>query len=104
MPKNLGKSIRQPNKTWVDKGSQFYNRSMKSWLQDNNMELYAPHNEGKDFVRNSLLEPRKIKPINIWLQFQENMYIVKLDDIVSEYNNTYNSAIKLNLADVRSST
>ena len=22
-----------PNEIWVDKGSQFYNRSMKSWLE-----------------------------------------------------------------------
>ena len=27
--KSLGKSDWNPNKTWVDKGSDFYNRSMK---------------------------------------------------------------------------
>ena len=27
------KSNRKPNKIWVDKGSEFYNRSMKSWLE-----------------------------------------------------------------------
>ena len=30
----------KPNKKWVDKGSEFYNRSMKSWLIDNNTEIY----------------------------------------------------------------
>ena len=29
----------KPNKIWVDKGSEFYNRSMKSWLQGNNIEM-----------------------------------------------------------------
>ena len=29
--KNLKESNRKPNRTWVDKGSEFYNRSMKSW-------------------------------------------------------------------------
>ena len=29
----LKKSNRKPNKIWVDKGSEFYNRSMKSWLE-----------------------------------------------------------------------
>ena len=29
----LSKSNRKPNKIWVDKGSEFYNRSMKSWLE-----------------------------------------------------------------------
>ena len=28
----LKESNRKPNKIWVDKGSEFYNRSMKSWL------------------------------------------------------------------------
>ena len=31
--KNLNESNRKPNKIWVDKGSEFYNRSMKSFLQ-----------------------------------------------------------------------
>ena len=30
--KILDQSNRKPNKTWVDKGSEFYNRSIKSWL------------------------------------------------------------------------
>ena len=35
----------EPNKR--HNGSEFYNRSMKSWLQDNNIEMYSTHNEGK---------------------------------------------------------
>ena len=31
--KRLDESNRKPNKLWVDKGSEFYNRSMKSWLE-----------------------------------------------------------------------
>ena len=34
-------SNRKPNKIWVDKGSQFYKRSMKSFLQENDM--YSTH-------------------------------------------------------------
>ena len=33
----------KPNKIWVNKASEFYNRSMKSWLQDNNIEMYSTH-------------------------------------------------------------
>ena len=33
--KILNDSKEKPNKIWVDKGSEFYNRSMKFWLQDN---------------------------------------------------------------------
>ena len=43
----LNKSNRKPNKIWVDKGSEFYNRPMKSWLENNDIEMYSTHNEGK---------------------------------------------------------
>ena len=35
---------------WVDEGSEFYNKLMKSWLQDNEIEMYSSHNEGKSVV------------------------------------------------------
>ena len=47
---NLDESNRKPNKIWVDKGSEFYNRSMKSWLEKNDIEIYSIHNEGKPVV------------------------------------------------------
>ena len=31
----------------VDKSSEFYNRSMKSWLEKNDIDMYSIHNEGK---------------------------------------------------------
>ena len=31
--KILDEPKRKPNKIWVDNGSEFYNRSMKSWLK-----------------------------------------------------------------------
>ena len=35
------KSNRKPNKIWVDKGSEFYSKSFKKWLEDNNIEMYS---------------------------------------------------------------
>ena len=46
----LDESNRKPNKIWVDKGSEFYNRSMKSWLEKNDIEMYSTHNDGKSVV------------------------------------------------------
>ena len=31
--KKLKGSSRKPNKRWVDTGSEFYNRSVKSWVE-----------------------------------------------------------------------
>ena len=35
--KILKESNRKPNKIWVDKGSKFYNRSIKSWVEKNDI-------------------------------------------------------------------
>ena len=37
--KILDDSKWKPTNIWVDKESEFYNRSMKSWLQDNNIKI-----------------------------------------------------------------
>ena len=47
----------KPNKNWIDKGSEYYNRSVKSWLQDNEVEVYSTHNKGKFVVVEDLLKP-----------------------------------------------
>ena len=51
----LHESNRKPNKIWVDKGREFYNRSVKSWLQDNDIEIYSTHNGGKSAVEGNSL-------------------------------------------------
>ena len=48
--KVLDKSKRKPNNIWVDKGSEFYNSSFKTWLKDNDIEMYSTYNEGKSIV------------------------------------------------------
>ena len=37
----------KPNKIWVDKSSEFYNISMKSWPERNDIEMYSTYDEGK---------------------------------------------------------
>ena len=53
--KNLVESNHKPSKVWVDKGKEFYNRLMKSWLQDNDIDIYSTHNEVKFVVANICL-------------------------------------------------
>ena len=57
----LNKSNRKPNKIWVDKGSEFYNRSTKSWLEKNDIEMYSTHNEGKSVVAERFIRTIKNK-------------------------------------------
>ena len=67
---------------WIDK---FYNRSMKSWLEKNNIEMYSAHNEGKSVVAERFIRTLKNKIYKYTTSFSKNVYINKLDDIV---NNT----------------
>ena len=59
--KNLDKLGQQANEIWVDKGSEFSNRPMKSWLQDKNMEMYSIHNKRKPVVAERFIRTLKTK-------------------------------------------
>ena len=57
---------RTPNKMWVDKGSNFYKRSIKLWLQDIDIEIYSTHNEGKSLVTKIIVRTLKEKNPQIY--------------------------------------
>ena len=50
-----------------------------------------------------LSEPKRTKIINTCLQYQKNVYIDTLDNMVNKYNNTYHRTIKMKLVDVKPS-
>ena len=56
LQKTLNESNRKQKKIWVDKGSEFYNRSMKSWLQENDIEVYFSPNEETSAVAERLIK------------------------------------------------
>ena len=102
--KILDESNRKPNKIWVDKGSKLCNRLMKSWLQDNHIEIHSTHNEGKSVVAERFIRTLKNKIYKYMTSVSKNRYINKLDDIVNKCSNTYHSTIKMKPLDVKSST
>ena len=60
--KILGESNRKPNNVCVDKGSAFYNRSMKkSWLEKNGIEMYSTLGERKSVIAERIIRTLKIK-------------------------------------------
>ena len=92
---------RKPNKLWVDKVSELYNRSMKSWLQGINIEIYSIHDE-----ENSVISVRFIRINNFYkymTSISKNVYIDELADTVDKNKNKYHKTIKLKPIDVRSS-
>ena len=65
----LDKSGHKPSKMWADKGSKFYKRSMKSWIEKNGIEIYSKNNKGKSVVADKCI--RTLKNKSMWLQYQK---------------------------------
>ena len=59
--KNLEESNCKPNKIWLDKGNEFYSRSVTSWLEKKFIEMYSTHNEGKSVIAERLIRILKNK-------------------------------------------
>ena len=89
-------SYRKPNKTWVDKDSKFYDRSMKLWLEKNATEMVV--------VAEGFTGTLKNKIHKIMSLISKNVHIDKLDDIVNKDNNKYHSKFKMKPVDVKSNT
>ena len=75
--KFLDEPNRKLNKIWVDKGSEFYNRPIKSWLQDNNIEMYSAHNEGKSVIAEGFTRTLRNKIYKYMTSISKNVCIDK---------------------------
>ena len=100
----LKDSMRKPNKIWVDKGSEFYNNSLKKWRQGNDIEMYSTHNERKPVAAERFNRTLKNIIYKYMTSISKNVYIDKLHDIVNEYNNTYHRTIKMKPIDAKNNT
>ena len=76
---------------------------MESSLQNNNIEMYSTHNEGKSIVAERFIKTLKNKIYKYMTSLSRNVFIDILDDIVNKYNNTY-STIRMKPVDVKSNT
>ena len=73
---------------------------MKSFLQNNDMEMYSTHNEEKSVIGRRFIRTLKNKIHKYMTSVSRNVYIDKLDDIMNKYNNTCHSTIKMKPVDV----
>ena len=96
----LNESKRKPNKIWVDIGSEFYNRSAKSWLGKKDIEMFSTYKEEKSVAAERFIRTLKNKIYKIMTSISKNVCIDKLDYLVNKQNNAYNSTIKTKPVDV----
>ena len=77
---------------------------MKSFLQNNAIEMHSTYNEGKPVVAEKFIRALKNKIDKYMTSISKDVYIDKLDDIVNKYNNTHHNTIKMKPVDVKSNT
>ena len=73
-------------------------------MKDNDIEMYSIHNEGKSVVAERFIRTLKTKIYKYMTSISKNVYIDKLDNIVSECINTYHRKIKMKPVDVKDNT
>ena len=79
--KILDESNHKLRKIWVDKGSKFYHRSMKLFLENNNIKIYSKHSEWKSVIAYRCIITLKNKIYKCMTSVSKNVYIDKLDDM-----------------------
>ena len=73
-------------------------------LENNDIEMYSTHDEGKSVVAERFMRTLKNKIYKYITSTSKNVYIDKLDYTVNKYNNTCHRTIQMKPADVKSST
>ena len=86
---------RKPLFIWSDKGSEFYNRQVKELLKENNIKLYSTENEEKSSVVERWIGTMKQKMFKYFTAHETTKYYDILDQLVTDYNNTVHSSIKM---------
>ena len=81
---------RKPEKMWVDKGKEFYNKDVKDLI-----ELYSTENEEKSSVVERWIRTMKEKMWKYFTANSTNVYLNQLSNLVKEYNNIRHSSIKM---------
>ena len=86
---------RKPTKLWTDLGSEFISKDFKSFLKENNIELYHVFNEGKANVIERFNRTFGEMIQKHMTTNQTSKYIDVLQKLLDEYNNKYHTSIKM---------
>ena len=81
---------RKPEKLWVDKGKEFYNKHVQQLV-----ELYSTESEEKSSVVERWNRTMKEKTFKCFTANSTRKYIDIIDEFVKSYNNTNHSSIKM---------
>ena len=89
----VNESNRKPNKLWVGKGREFYNKLMQDWLDNSDVLMYSTHNEGNSVIAEKFIETLKYKIYKKMTANDSKSDLPYLNKLVDQYNTTYHHSI-----------
>lgn len=87
------KSKRKPNRLWVDQGKEFYNRDMKNFLKDNDIEIYSTYGENKASIIERFNKTMKEIMFKYFTSNNTRRWVDVLDEIIKKYNSRKHKTI-----------
>ena len=91
----VSESKRQPEKIWVDRGSEFYNKDFKSWATKNKITIYSTYGESKSVVVERFIRTLKELITRKFSSTQSRDWVKILPGVLKYYNNKYHTTIKM---------
>jgi hypothetical protein len=90
----LWKAQKPPQKLWVDKGKEFYNKHMETLMAKHHVEIYSTENEGKSVVVERWNRTMKGIMYRYFTANNTKKYLDILPAMINKYNNTVHRSIK----------
>jgi transposase InsO family protein len=82
---------RKPVKLLTDKGKEFKNKNFQSFLKEHNVVWFSTDSEFKSSIVERFNRTLKTKMWKYFTQVGNRKWINILDDLISNYNNTYHT-------------
>ena len=85
----------KPKLLQVDKGTEFYNKNFEAMLEKYNIKMFSTNSDKKAQIIEKFNRTLKLRVGNLFDSQNSFRYIDKLQNLVSNYNNTIHTTIKM---------
>ena len=99
--KAILKSGRKPKRLQTDKGTEFLNRKVQSFLNQHNIQLFTTQSDKKASIVERFNRTLKGRMYKYFTAKNTYRYVDVIQSLVDGYNNTYHRSIKMKPASVR---
>lgn len=91
----VDESKREPERIWVDKGSEFYNKEFLAWTKNENITIYSTYGESKSVVVERFIRTLKELIMKKFTATNSYDWVKLLPEILEFYNHRYHKTIKM---------